>query len=285
MIRPPSIQREVISYYEKKTLAILRRYGPGPRVHFHTGFVVGASPKAGLPIDTLKRALVVAQELMLHHAADIWNAPSTLAGDVLDVGCGLGGGSIFWTQEFGAHVTAITSAPSHVPWVKKFAAQAGVASRVDARLCDALAVPGEGCFDAAVAIDSSCHLARREWFGRLFSLLRSGGNVFIADCFLGRSDCREQFDRYWHTQIGTITEYVTAAEQAGFKPELVYDISHNAQQFWAGTLALIEAEYREKSMTPSENARRASSAQAHTRMRQGLADGGLRYALLSFSKR
>jgi hypothetical protein len=46
----------------------------------------------------------------------------------------------------------------------------------------------------------------------------------------------------------------------------------------------MEAEAREKSLGPSEIARREASMRAHTLVRQGLVDKGLRYALMSFSK-
>jgi hypothetical protein len=34
-----TIHSELVAFYENKTQAILRRYGPGPRVHYHTGLV------------------------------------------------------------------------------------------------------------------------------------------------------------------------------------------------------------------------------------------------------
>ena len=171
--------------------------------------------------------------------------------------CGLGGGSIFWAQEFGAQVTAITCVAAHVNLVARFAALAGAESQVQPVLCDALAVPGESCFDAAVAIDSSCHLARRQWFTRLASLLRPGGRVYIADCFLGRREYEEPFNSYWHTQIGTIAEYLSAAREAGLRVESVQDISRRTERFWATTVALMESEARDKTTVPAEIARRA----------------------------
>jgi hypothetical protein len=51
-------------------------------------------------------------------------------------------------------------------------------------------VAGENCFDAAVAIDSSAYLVRKEWFRLLKSLLRPGGRVFNIDCCLGGMNMR-----------------------------------------------------------------------------------------------
>lgn len=274
----------LVAYYDSKTCGILERYGPGPRVHYHTGLVDDPA-LPGSSTQELRQRLVAAQERALYHAAQVWGASSTLSGDVLDVGCGLGGGAIFWAQEFGARVTAVTCVASHVDLVARFAAQAGVQSRVQPLLCDALEVPGENRFETAVAIDSSGYLSRGPWFRRLASLLRPGGRVHIADCFLGRPEYEEPFNSYWHTRIGTIAQYLAAAEEARFRLESVQDISRRTEHFWTTTVALMEAEAREKTLGPREIARREASMRAHTLVRQGLVDAGLRYALMSFSKK
>ena len=66
---------------------------------------------------------------MLRHAAEVWDASEFLSGEILDVGCGLGGGSIFWAAGFGAQVTAVTCVPSHADHVARFAAEAGLSGR------------------------------------------------------------------------------------------------------------------------------------------------------------
>ncbi len=279
----PALLRQLTTYYESKTRGILERYGPGPRVHYHTGIVVDP-PCPREAAEELRQSLVAAQERLLYHAAEVWDAASTLCGDVLDVGCGLGGGAIFWAQEFGAQVTAVTCVASHVDYVARFAAQAGVQSQVRPLLCDALEVPGEKRFDAAVAVDSSGYLERGPWLARTASLLRSPGRVFIIDCFLARPEYEEPFNSYWHTRIGTMAEYLAAAREAGLRVESVQDISRRTEHFWTTTLALMEAETREKSLAPKEIARHQASVRAHTLVRQGLADKGLCYALMSFCK-
>jgi tocopherol O-methyltransferase len=274
---------EIVAYYEPKTEDLFRRYGPGPRLHYHTG-IVDELESLGVSGPTLRTRIVAAQERMLHHAAETWRAQSTLCGDVLDVGCGLGGGALFWAQEFGARVTAVSCVPSQVEWVARFASQAGVASLVRPLLCDALEIPGEGCFDAAVAVDSCCHIPRQALFHRLARLLRPGGRVFVTDCFLVRPEYEELFNRHWHVRIGTIEEYCTAARKAGLHEESVEEISHRVQYFWAMTLALIQAEAQGKNLTPPEAAKFTEALQAHAMVRQGLADGGYRYALMAFRK-
>jgi tocopherol O-methyltransferase len=276
-----------VAYYERKTQEILRRYGPGPRVHYHTG-LVDEPPPPGASIERLRHDLIVAQEQTLRYASGIWDAPSQLCGDVLDVGCGLGGGAIFWAQEFGARVTGVTIAPSHIDLVREFAKQAGVGSRVQVRLCDALAMPGEACFDSAVAIDSAVALPRRSWFRRLEQLLRPGGRVFIFDCFLGRSEYSEYaepFNQHWCSQIGTVEEYVAAARGAGFALTTVEDVSQRAVHFWTRTLAVMSMEAEAGTASAAEAARLDQSLRLHALLRRGLLDGGLRHAFLSFARR
>jgi SAM-dependent methyltransferase len=275
--------QEIVDYYEPKTQALLRRYGPGPRVHYHTGIVDELEPPSASARELCKK-IVVAQERMLYYAANVWRAQSTLCRNVLDVGCGLGGGAIFWAQEFGAQVTAVTCVPSHAEWVARFAGQAGVASQVRPLLCDALEIPGESCFDAAVAVDSCCHIPRKALFRRLAALLRPGGHVFVTDCFLVRPEYEELFNRHWHVRIGTMEEYLAAAREAGLRQGSVDELSRRVELFWEMTLALIQAEAREKKLSPIEVAKLEEAVAAHTLVRQGLAAAGYRYALLSFSK-
>ena len=275
--------QDVVAYFDGKTEAILQRYGPGPRVHYHTGLIdnppsSSASPKA------LRECLVIGQERMLFHAATSWNASSTLGGDVLDVGCGLGGGAIFWAQEFGARVTALTCVPSHANCVTRFAMEAGVRARVRPIVCDATEMSGENLFDAAVAVDSSGYLPRRAWFRRLAGLLRPTGRVFLIDCFLKSSENEEAFNRHWHTRIGTINEYLAAAQAAGLQLEAIEDISDRTKHFWTTTLALMDAEYNERKLIAREAIRHADSVRAHSMVQQGLENRSFCYALMSFSK-
>lgn len=275
--------KEVMAYYDAKTQHILRRYGPGPRVHYHTG-LVDELESLEVAADTMRRQLVMAQERILQHAAEVWHAASNLSGEVLDVGCGLGGGSIFWAQEYGANVTAVTCVPAHANLVEQFAARAGVGSKVRSLVCDVLELQGSARFDAAVAVDASCHLMRREWFKRLFALLRPGGSVFISDCFLGRQEYADSFNRYFHARIGTISEYVDAAREAGLRPGIVDDLSSRVAHFFSITRALIQVEAREAGTNDAEVARCAASLREHTILRDGLRDRGYIYAQLSFSK-
>ena len=274
---------DIVEYFDCKTEAILHRYGPGPRVHYHAG-LIDHPPSPDAPAHSLRQRLIAGQERALRYAIEAWKAAPNLKGEVLDVGCGLGGGAIFLAQEFGAKVTAVTCVPSHIRWVTRFAAEAGVESLVRPVLADATQIPGENCFDAVIAVDSSGYLPRKPWFRRLASLLRPGGHAFIVDCFVSKPDYEKPFNRHWRTRIGTTSEYQTAALDAGLLPGVAEDISRRTEHFWTTTLALLQIEAREPNQNPAEVHRRQQSKYAHDLVRRGLAEGSLSYELLSYFK-
>lgn len=227
-----SARREVIAWYGRKTESILKKYGPGPRVHFHVGLFDGLLSTDDSTVEVQRQKLIASQELLMKHAAQFWDARSCLSGSVLDVGCGLGGGAIFWAQEFHADVTAITIVPEHVPLVAIFAEQADVSSLVHPLLTDACDVKTPRRFDAAVAFESSCYLDRKQWFGHLSTILRSGGYVCIEDSFLAEPQWAKPFNTYWRTRIGTLDEYLNAAQTAGFALDMSEDITAGVAEFW-----------------------------------------------------
>jgi cyclopropane fatty-acyl-phospholipid synthase-like methyltransferase len=222
---------------------------------------------------------VTSQEHLLEHASEVWRIASIPFRKVLEVGCGLGGGAIFWAQEFGAEVTAVTIVPSHVDLIAAYAKRAGVGSLIRPLLCDAAAVPGKALYDAAVAIDSSSSFERRPWFKALHRLLRRGGYVFIFDCFLGRAEYEEPFNRHWCARIGSIDEYLIAAKEASFRVNEIVDVSSRAFHFWSTTVALIREEAAEK--RPNHSALE-ESCRIHSLVQEALANGGLKHILMSF---
>jgi cyclopropane fatty-acyl-phospholipid synthase-like methyltransferase len=277
-LRQPSASDEVAAYYDAKTEGILQRYGPGPRVHYHIG-LVDDTPPPGLPAEALRTLIHDSQELTMRELALDAGMPRRDT-EVLDVGCGLGGSSLYWASVHRARVTALTNVPAHVPWVNRFAAAEGVADRVNTVLGDALELPGKERFDLVVAVESSCYLPRREWFRRVHSLLRPGGLLAISDCFLGRPELAGPFNQYWRAQIGSVEEYFRAAAAEGLELELHQDISGRAVNFWTLTLDLLA---RERSMLPrsrQEFLGRSESQRQHLRLQQAFLDGGLHYAMM-----
>jgi len=64
--------RAVVERLEDKTRELLDKFGPGPRVHYHTGLYRGAVDEAWT-LDELRGRMVEAQERLLEHAAEGWD--------------------------------------------------------------------------------------------------------------------------------------------------------------------------------------------------------------------
>ncbi|WP_437318086.1 SAM-dependent methyltransferase [Sorangium sp. So ce385] len=279
------VPRHVTDYYRTKTDSILKKYGPGPRIHFHVG-LLDAPPTVGVR-DPLhhRRTIVAAQEALMRLAAESWDARRWLTGEVLDVGCGLGGGSLFWAQEYQSNVTALTVAAEHIPIINELARQAGVAPRVNPVLADACAFQTQRQFDAAVAFEASCYLPRQAWFRRLKELVRPGGVVCVEEPFARAGDYRVLFDRYWRTHVGSVQEYADAAAAAGFTLEQDVDLTDQTAEFWRHSIAWSESVLATEELEIDERRRLATSIQQHEYFYNAWRLHGIEIRILKFRLR
>ncbi|MFJ1646852.1 SAM-dependent methyltransferase [Streptomyces sp. NPDC088258] len=287
VLDPDDEVKIVGQYYDDKTAKLVRKYGPGPRIHYH----VGHYPSAEAPLraddvtpDDIRGSIRRHQEDLLRYAAKLWDAEQRLSGRILDVGCGLGGGSLFWAQEYGADVTAVTNAPEHAPVVEGFARELGVDGRVRAVVSDAKRLPLDGGpYDAAVAIESSGYFDRPLWFERLARALRPGASVCIEEVFITRPHGADVWAEYFYTKPASVLDYVKAAEAAGF--ELVDDVDATAETapFWdesaAWTKAVLDTD---SSLSPVERRQMRISLLANQALGTEWQAGGVRLGFLRF---
>ncbi|WP_019886335.1 SAM-dependent methyltransferase [Streptomyces purpureus] len=230
-------------YYTRKTADILHKYGPGPRVHFHMGlFDPGARPNTTVTQGVIKRRIIESQEAIVDHAARTWGAYATPPKRLLDIGCGVGGGSLYWAQEHGAKVTGITVTGEHIPLIEDFARQAGVGNRVTPVLGDIHDFRSKRKYDAAYANESSGYMDRERLFEVVAGALKPGGWFGIQEHFICRPEWTEFIDGYYKTRLGTLTEYITAAEAAGFHLEQDEDVTDRVAEFWIQSMAWNTAE-------------------------------------------
>ncbi|MDH6130395.1 methyltransferase domain-containing protein [Kitasatospora sp. GP82] len=243
-VRPAAVdktgfdEQQVPLYYSKKTGDILHKYGPGPRVHFHVGlFAAGDAPNTTVAQEVIRRRLVDAQEAMVGHAAELWGVPAHPPAHLLDAGCGLGGTSLYFAQEHHTSVTALTIAADHVPIIGDLARKAGVADRVTPVLGDIHHLSDLHRYDAAVAFESSGYMDRGRLFQVMAHALKPGGWFGVQDHFLRRPEWIEFIDGYYKTRLGTLTEYISAARDAGFVLEQDEDITDRVAEFWVQSMA------------------------------------------------
>lgn len=275
----------VRGYYSGKTAAIIDRYGPGPRVHYHLGLFDRPRLDRDRNAEQLRTEIVMAQERLLERAGAVWDADTMFAGNLLDVGCGLGGGSIYWAQRFPVRVTAVTNVAEHAEVVRDLAATAGVADRVHPVVADAAQLRLARSYGAAVAVESSCYVPPPLLFRRVAAMLVPGGVFGIEDVFLARSAWRLPFDAYWKTTVGTVPQYEEAAAQAGLALEHNLDVTADTSEFWRSSIAWARARMAGSTISMADKARLAYSISWHRFFLQGWREGAYRVHILRFRKR
>ena len=146
-----------------------------------------------------------------------------------------------------------------MPIVAELAATAGVGDRVEPKLADVLTMKEREEFDAAVAVESLCHISRTAFFARMSKVLKPEGHIVIADYFKGlgpTADARTSaIDAHWKTHIATIQEHLDAAHENGFRLLALRDLSRQTRKFWQCTAALWKLEADHKAFEPAERAR------------------------------
>ncbi len=267
----------VRDWYGGRTEHILERYGgDAPRVHYHTGLVDQVPHTED--VDELKRALRQAQVRLLDIAAKEWQIDRLRGGHILDSGCGLGGGSIYWAEKYSCRVTGVSLVQEHLDLVHKYASDTGLAQRIDTILCDVHEIhlePNERSkYDAVIAIDSSCYMDLPRWFSALRQVLLPGGKVYIADGFVGPNASQSlvaDVDDYFKTKMVRLTDYLAVAQSLK-----AWDFSDRAARFFGTTYPLIFIQ----AMAANDLQGKKASLSMHKLLRHAFDTRRLQYLLL-----
>lgn len=101
---------------------------------------------------------------------------------ILDVGCGIGGSSLYLAQKYNATATGITLSPVQAARAKERSATAGMSEKTEFLVADALQMPfADGSFDFVWSMESGEHMADKEQFLReCYRVLKPGGTFLMA---------------------------------------------------------------------------------------------------------
>jgi tocopherol O-methyltransferase len=105
--------------------------------------------------------------------------------NVLDVGCGVGGGAIYLAKKIGCHVLGIDIGEEMITEARKNAREEKVEDLVNFCEMDSNDIRLEkDAYDVVWMMESFCHVEDKPKFIRdIFHLLRRGGRLLIADGF------------------------------------------------------------------------------------------------------
>lgn len=166
---------------------------------------------------------------------------------VLDVGCGIGGGDFYMARTFGCYVYGIDLSVNAVLTALERAAAMGNHVKVSFEISDCTKrdFPGES-FDVVYSRDTFLHIHDKpSLFSRLFRMLKPGGRLLITDYCLGSTSASENFKSYIDGrkyELKSIHDYAQLLNDSGFVDVMGVDKTDQFSQCLQRELATVKAE-------------------------------------------
>ena len=206
---------------------------------------------------------------------------------VLDVGCGVGGTSIWLTKNLGCKVTGITISPVQVKMASEAAAFLPKPPQFFVKDANSLDITEQ--FDVILAIEMISHLKNR---GRLFKkfaeLLPSGGKICITDWLRDASDMPhksiiEEIEKGMLVDLPTVSEYNQHIKNDNLRLVYYEDISRQVAKTWDVSLGLVKDVALWKLAT-EHGKKFVEFLKSFKAMRQGFKTGVFRYGAMIIEK-
>lgn len=165
------------------------------------------------------------------------------AQSILDVGCGIGGSSLYLAQRFGAQATGITLSPVQANRARERAQSTGTAAQF--QVADALNLPfADNSFDLVWSLESGEHMPDKTRFlQECYRVLKPGG-VFVMATWCHREIAQnpltpdelhqlaEIYRVYCLPYVISLSQYEQIAQQVGFDAIRTADWSKAVAPFW-----------------------------------------------------
>jgi len=166
--------------------------------------------------------------------------------NIIDVGCGIGGSSLYLAEKFGARVTGITLSPVQANRAKERARAAGLQAKTDFQVANALAMPfADDSFDLVWSLESGEHMPDKlKFLQECYRVLKPGGKlIFVTWCHRPTTPTtpltvREQkhlqdiYRVYCLPYVISLPEYTEIVTASGFKDLRADDWSTAVAPFW-----------------------------------------------------
>ncbi len=104
------------------------------------------------------------------------------AQNILDVGCGIGGSSLYLAQKFNAIATGITLSPVQATRAHERAESAGLKTKTQFQVADALNMPfADASFDLVWSLESGEHMPDKvKFLQECYRVLKPGGKLIMV---------------------------------------------------------------------------------------------------------
>jgi tocopherol O-methyltransferase len=166
---------------------------------------------------------------------------------ILDVGCGIGGSTIYLAQKFGTKATGITLSPVQAGRATTRAGEAGCQERVQFQVANALEMPfADNSFDLVWSLESGEHMPdKTKFLAECYRVLQPGGKLIFAtwchretNSLAGALTTEELkhlqdiYRVYCLPYVISLSEYRSIALKCGFKQLKADDWSNSVAPFW-----------------------------------------------------
>ena len=169
------------------------------------------------------------------------------AENIIDIGCGIGGSTLYLAEKFGAKGHGITLSPVQANRAKERATEAGLSERVDFQVADALNIPyDDNSFDLVWSLESGEHMPdKAKFIQECYRVLKPNG-TFIMATWCHRSTnslageltpdekrhLKEIYRVYCLPYVISLPEYEAIARDCGFLNLRADDWSLAVAPFW-----------------------------------------------------
>ena len=241
-----TITEKIQQFYDESSLLWERTWGE----HMHHGYY-GSS---GQHRKDRRQAQIDLIEALLRWA-EVGSAQK-----ILDVGCGIGGSTLYLAEQFQAKAVGITLSPVQATRAGERASEKGIALEpwdsfdesdtlvaVDFKVTDALSTPfPDDYFDFVWSMESGEHMPDKQAFlAECYRVLKPGGKFLMAtwchreiNNLAGPLTDSEQmhldtlYQLYHLPYVISLSNYGDLAERVGFKDLTTADWSQQVEFFW-----------------------------------------------------
>ncbi|MGK7953709.1 MAG: methyltransferase domain-containing protein [Crocosphaera sp.] len=176
----------------------------------------------------------------------IWADLKTVS-NLVDVGCGIGGSTLYLAEKFNAQATGITLSSVQANRATERAAEVKLEETVQFQVADALNMPfPDDNFDLVWSLESGEHMPdKKQFFQECYRVLKPGGTFICAtwchrstDSWAGELTADEKqhlediYRVYYLPYVISLSQYETIANDCGFSKIKVDDWSMEVAPFW-----------------------------------------------------
>ena len=231
-----SLDRDIREFYDASSGLWESIWGE----HMHHGYY---GKNGNYKLDRREAQIELIEELLLWAGCSKDNPPQ----NIIDVGCGIGGSTLYLADKFGSSATGITLSPVQASRAKERASEAGLSDRVSFEVANALEMPfADNSFDLVWSLESGEHMPdKAKFLAECYRVLKPGGKMIFAtwchretDSLAGEltpsevAHLKEIYRVYCLPYVISLSEYREIATECGFQNLKSDDWSIAVAPFW-----------------------------------------------------